>query len=122
MAVNAYEQHRQNQFHAPLQAQDAPVCAENLRATHSTTEYSGWPNAEPCVVISETEARRLVAAIDNCWPSDVIAIIQRQPWFREIRAGIRATRHLKPVSYLRLSDRSSQLSTSLNSTFYFLWT
>ena len=78
-----------NQFHAPL----------------SETHYSGWPQSEPVVVMSESEARCLVTAIDNCWPSDAIAVIQRQPWYREIRAGIRATRHLKPKDYIKLSER-----------------
>jgi hypothetical protein len=57
------------------------------------------------VVMTEDEARRLVVAIDNCWPSDVMAIIQRQPWFKDIRAGVRTTRHLKPNDYLELSKR-----------------
>jgi hypothetical protein len=69
--------------------------------------------SEPVVVISESEARRLVTAIENCWPSDAMSIIQRQPWFREIRAGIRATRHLKPTDYIKLSERPKEMGNIL---------
>ena len=33
-------------------------------------------------LISRADGRRLAAAIDDCRPSDVIAIIKRQPWFK----------------------------------------
>jgi hypothetical protein len=89
----------QHQFFVPL--------------TSHSESYPGFPKAEPVVVMSESEARRLVTAIDNCWPSDAIAIIQRQPWFREIRAGIRATRHLKPTDYIKLSYRTWEHLKSL---------
>jgi hypothetical protein len=69
--------------------------------------------SEPVVMMRESEARRLVTAIDNCWPSDAIAIIQRQPWFREIRAGIRATRHLDPKGYIKLSERPFEMGNIL---------
>jgi hypothetical protein len=64
---------------------------------------AGWPIADACVITSETEARRLVTAIEDCRVSDVIAIVKRQPWFEEIRAGVRTTRHLKPLAYRELS-------------------
>lgn len=87
------------QFFAPL-------------ASHSET-YPGWPQSEPCVVISESSARKLVTAIDNARHCDAIAIIQSQPWYREIRAGIRATRHLNPAGYIKLSQRPWEQMKSL---------
>ncbi len=93
------------QFHAPLTAHRSPI------TDHSETTYSGWPiKSEACVVMSEFSARMLVAAIDNARHVDAIAIIQSQPWFKEVRSGIRATRHLKPTDYIKLSERSEQLS------------
>ena len=92
------KEQKQNQFSVPL-------------TSHSET-YPGWPvKSEPCVVMSESSARALVTAIDNARHIDAIAIIQSQPWYKDVRAGIRATRHLKPESYIKLSERTAQLST-----------
>jgi hypothetical protein len=54
--------------------------------------------------ISEEEARRLVCAVENCRMSDVFAVLKRQTWFKDILAGVRATRHLQPSDYIKLSD------------------
>lgn len=78
--MNPYEQHRQNQFHAPL----------------SETHYCGGCESEPCVVISESAARAIVAAIDDNRPHRAAHLIKELPWFTEILSGVRATRHLKP--------------------------
>lgn len=69
----------------------------------------GKPIADACVITSETEARRLVVAIDDCRVSDVIAIVKRQPWFASVLAGVRKTRHLKPLEYLQLTRKPSVL-------------
>jgi hypothetical protein len=77
------------------------------------SEMNWRQNSEPCVVMSESSARKLVTAIDNARHCDAIAIIQSQPWYREIRAGIRATRHLKPTGYIKLSQRPWEQMKSL---------
>jgi hypothetical protein len=91
------KEQKQIQFHAPL-------------TSHSET-YPGWPvESESCVVMSESSARALVTAIDNARHIDAITIIQSQPWYFDVRAGIRATRHLKPTGYIKMSERACQLS------------
>jgi hypothetical protein len=59
--------------------------------------------SEACFVMRESEVQRLVAAMEECRPSDVFAIITRQPWFGDVRNGLRTLRHLKPTDYLKLS-------------------
>lgn len=92
--MNPYEQHRQNQFHAPLSE------------TNCTFTF------EPTVIISESSARAIVAAIDDNRPHRAAHLIKELPWFPEILSGVRATRHLRPENYITLPDRSSQLLPS----------
>jgi len=96
--MNPYEQHRQNQFHAPL-------CSIEMTA-------DGRPLAESCFVIPESTARAIVAAIDNNRPHKAALLIKGLPWFNSILSGVRNTRHLDPVSYIALSERPREMHGS----------
>ena len=50
-------------------------------------------------VISESEAQKLVIAVENGHSHEVICLLKRQPWWDSMTAGVRARRHLRPDSY-----------------------
>jgi hypothetical protein len=48
------------------------------------------------LVMTEADAKKIVAATENGAAYQVIEILKRQPWWREVCAQVRKLRHLKP--------------------------
>lgn len=48
------------------------------------------------LVMKESDAKNIVAGVENGAAYQVIEILKRQPWWTEICAAVRKLRHLEP--------------------------
>ena len=56
-----------------------------------------YDGGEPALwlVLKESDARKIIAATENGAAYQVIEILKRQPWWREMCAAVRKLAHLK---------------------------
>jgi hypothetical protein len=56
------------------------------------------------LALKESEARKIINAVEKGHAYETIAILKRQPWWTELAASVRKLRHLEPDGYIRLAD------------------